>query len=87
VLRAKFDEYEPLFVGVLGPTRRGDRVLHFLSINQTLIQLRLEVFWKGVNFRFVTIWKPNSQQGYGLRKIPYPESGREAGLGQLGYPG
>jgi hypothetical protein len=42
--RQKFDEYGPLFIGVLGPTRRGDRVLHFLSINQTLIQLRLEDF-------------------------------------------
>jgi hypothetical protein len=33
VLRAKFEEYDPLFMGVLGPTRRGDEVLHFLSIN------------------------------------------------------
>jgi hypothetical protein len=29
----KFDEYGPLFIGVLGPTSRGDGVLHFLSIN------------------------------------------------------
>jgi hypothetical protein len=29
VLQEKFDEYEPLFIGVLGPTRRGDGVLHF----------------------------------------------------------
>jgi hypothetical protein len=34
---------------VLGPTHRGDGVLHFLSINQTLIQLRLEDSWKGMN--------------------------------------
>jgi hypothetical protein len=36
-LWAKFDEYGPIFIGVLGPTRRGDRVLHFPSINRTLI--------------------------------------------------
>jgi hypothetical protein len=57
----KFDEYRLLFIGLLGPTHRGDRVLHFLSINRTLIRLRLEDFWKGVNFGLVTIWKPNSQ--------------------------
>jgi hypothetical protein len=39
----KFDKYEPLFIGLLGPTHR-DGFLHFLSINQTLIQLRLEDF-------------------------------------------
>jgi hypothetical protein len=58
--RTKFDEYGPLFIGLLGPTRRGDRVLYFLSINRTLIRLRLEDFWKGMNLEFVTIWKPNS---------------------------
>jgi hypothetical protein len=58
----KFNEYGPLLIGLLGPTRRGDRVLHFLSINRTLIQLCLEDFWKGVNFGLVTIWKPNSQR-------------------------
>jgi hypothetical protein len=30
VLRPKFDEYGPLFIGVLCPTHRVDRVLHFL---------------------------------------------------------
>jgi hypothetical protein len=59
----KFDEYRLLFIGLLGPTRRGDGVLHFLSINRTLIRLRLEDFWKGMNFRFVMIWKPNSRPG------------------------
>jgi hypothetical protein len=61
--RTKFDEYGPLFVGLLSPTRRGCRVLHFLSVNQTLIRLRLEDFWKGVNFGFVTIRKSNSRPG------------------------
>jgi hypothetical protein len=37
----KFDEYGLLFIGLLGPTHRGDGVLHFLSINRTLIWLRL----------------------------------------------
>jgi hypothetical protein len=60
---AKFDEYGPLFIGLLGPTRRGDRVLHLLSINQTLIRLCLQDFWKGMNLEFVTIWKPNSRTG------------------------
>jgi hypothetical protein len=46
--RTKFDEYKPLFIGLLGPTRRGCGVLHFLSINRTLIRLRLKVFWKGL---------------------------------------
>jgi hypothetical protein len=59
----KFDEYGPLFIGLLGPTRRGDGVLHFLSINRTLIRLRLEDFWKGTDFGFVTIWKLNSLPG------------------------
>jgi hypothetical protein len=40
----KFDEYGPLFIGLLGPTHRGDGVQHFLSINQTLIRLRFEDF-------------------------------------------
>jgi hypothetical protein len=82
VLRAKFNEYGPLFIGVLGPTRRGDGVLHFLSINQTLIQLRLEDFWKGMNFGLVTVWKPNFSVGLTqLRKIPYSESVRRVWLG------
>jgi hypothetical protein len=29
----KFNEYGLLFIGLLGPTHRGDGVLHFLSIN------------------------------------------------------
>jgi hypothetical protein len=44
----KFDEHGPLFIWVLGPTHRGDGVLHFLSINQTLVRLHLEDFWKGI---------------------------------------
>jgi hypothetical protein len=71
----KFDEYGPLFIGVLSPTRRGDITLHFLSINQTLTRFRLEDFWKGMNFGLVTVWKPNLPAGLTqLRKIPYPES-------------
>jgi hypothetical protein len=80
--RTKFYEYEPLFIGLLGPTRRGDGVLHFLSINQTLIQLRLEYFWSGMNFGLVTIWKPSSRLGlHRLRKIPYLESGHRVWSG------
>jgi hypothetical protein len=30
--RQKFDEHGLLFIGLLGPTHRGDGVLHFLSI-------------------------------------------------------
>jgi hypothetical protein len=59
----KFDEYGPLFIGLLGPTHRGCGVLIFLSINRTLIRLRLEDFWKGMNFGFVTIQKSNSRPG------------------------
>jgi hypothetical protein len=58
-----FDEYGPLFVGVLGPTCGGDGDLHFLSINQTLIRLRFKDFWKEMNFGLVTVWKPNFQPG------------------------
>jgi hypothetical protein len=79
VLRAKFDEYEPLFVGVLGPTRRGDRVLHFLSINQTLIRLRLEDFLKGGE-----LWV-----GYGM-ETEFPgrvNSVKENTLSGIGSPG
>jgi hypothetical protein len=59
----KFDEYGLLFIGLLGPTHRGCGVLHFLSINWTLIQLCLGDFLKGMNFGFVTIWKSNSWSG------------------------
>jgi hypothetical protein len=59
----KFNEYKLLFIGLLGPTRRGCRVLCFLSINRTLIRLRLDDFWKGINFGFVTIRKLNSRPG------------------------
>jgi hypothetical protein len=59
----KFDEYGPLFIGLLGHTHRGDRVQHFLSINRTLIRLCLEDFWKRMNFGLVTIWKLNSRPG------------------------
>jgi hypothetical protein len=82
VLRAKFDKYMLLFIGVLGPTRRGDGVLHFLSINRTLIRLRLEDFWNGMNFGLVTVWKPNFLAGLTrLRKLPYLESVRRVWSG------
>jgi hypothetical protein len=45
----KFDEYGPLFIGRLGPTRRGDGVIRFLYTNQTLTQLCLGDFWKGMD--------------------------------------
>jgi hypothetical protein len=64
-----------LFIGVLGPTRRGDGYLHFISINRTLIRLRLEDFWRGMNFGLVSVWKPNFPAGLTLvRKIRHPES-------------
>jgi hypothetical protein len=47
--RTKFDEYGPLFIGLLGPTHRGDGVLQFLYTNQTLTWLRLGDFWKGMD--------------------------------------
>jgi hypothetical protein len=56
----KFDKYGPLFIGLLGPTCRGDGVLRFLSINRTLIWLHFKEFCKGMNFGFVTIRKSNS---------------------------
>jgi hypothetical protein len=59
----KFNEYGLLFIGLLGPTRIGCGVLRFLSINRTLIRLHLVDFWKGMNFGFVTIRKPNSRLG------------------------
>jgi hypothetical protein len=68
----KFSEHGPLFIGVLGPTRRGDRVLHFLSINRTLIPLCLEDFLEGMNFGLVSVWKPNFPARLTqLWKIPY----------------
>jgi hypothetical protein len=45
----KFDEYRPLFIGLLGPTNRGDGVLRFLYTNQTLNRLCLGDFWKRVD--------------------------------------
>jgi hypothetical protein len=60
---SKFKEDRPLFVGILVWTRRGLGVLQFLSINRTLIQLRLEDFWKGNELRLVTIRKPNFRKG------------------------
>jgi hypothetical protein len=85
----KFDEYGPLFIGVLGPTRRGDGILQFLSINRTLIQLRLEDFWKGMNFGLVTVWKLNFPAGLTrLSKIPYPKLVRRVWSGyNSGKPG
>jgi hypothetical protein len=49
---AKFELKGPLFIGILAWTRRGLKVLRFLSINQSLIRLRLEDFWKGNRIRF-----------------------------------
>jgi hypothetical protein len=60
---SKFGENRPLFIGLLVWTRRGLGVLQFLSIHQTLIQLHLEVFWKGNELGFVTIRKPNFRLG------------------------
>jgi hypothetical protein len=44
---AKFIWDRALFIRVPDPTRRGDRVLQFLSSNQTQIRLRLEDIVKG----------------------------------------
>jgi hypothetical protein len=55
----KFDEYGPLFIGLLVPTHRGCRVLYFLSTNQTQTRLCSNDFVKGLILRFVSIRKPN----------------------------
>jgi hypothetical protein len=49
VCGTKFDEYGQLFIGLLGPTRRRDGILRFLYTNQTLTQLCLGDFWKGMD--------------------------------------
>jgi hypothetical protein len=62
----KFDEYGPLFIGLSVPTSRGCEVLHFLSMNRTLIRLRLEDFWMGMNFPAGLTWvKENTLSGIG----------------------
>jgi hypothetical protein len=45
----KFNEFGPLFIGLLGPTCRGDEVLRFLYTNQCLTRLYLGDFWKGMD--------------------------------------
>jgi hypothetical protein len=59
----KFDEYGPLFIGLLSPTRRGDGVLRFLYTNQTLSRLRLGDFWKGTSSGWLRYRNPNSRLG------------------------
>jgi hypothetical protein len=44
-----------LFIGVLDPTHRGDRVLQFLSSNRTQIRLHLKDIVKGVIHGLVTV--------------------------------
>jgi hypothetical protein len=61
--RSKFKENRPLFIGLLVWTRRGFRVLQFLSTNRTLIQLHLEDLWKRNELGLVTIREPNSWSG------------------------
>jgi hypothetical protein len=73
----KSNEYRLLFIGLLGPTRRGDGVLHFLSINQTLIRLRLEDFWKGMNFGY----DMETEFPAGLTRV------KENTLSRIGWPG
>jgi hypothetical protein len=88
--RSKFGENRPLFKRLLVWTCTWLEVLKFLSINQTLIWLRLKDFWKGNELEMVTIRKSNSRLGlHGLRKKPYPKLGREVGLGRVrvGKPG
>jgi hypothetical protein len=60
--RMKFNKYEPLFIGLLGPTCGGDRVLQILCTNQTLSQLHLGDFWKGMNSGWLRHQKPNSDR-------------------------
>jgi hypothetical protein len=62
-LQIKIRENRPLFIGLLVWTRRVLGVLQFLSINQTLIRLHLEDFWKENELGLVTIRKPNSRLG------------------------
>jgi hypothetical protein len=52
---AKFAWDRTLFIGVLDPTRKGDRVLQFLSSNRTQIWLHLEDIVKGVILGLVMI--------------------------------
>jgi hypothetical protein len=75
----KFDEYGPQFIGLLGPTRRGDGVLHFLSTNRTLIQLSLEDFLYGDEHRV----------GYGMEtEFPsWVNSVMENTLSRISSPG
>jgi hypothetical protein len=59
----KFNEYVPLFIGLLSPTRRGDEVLRFLYTNQTLTRLCLGNFWKGMDSGLLQYRKPNPRPG------------------------
>jgi hypothetical protein len=55
----KFDEYGPLFIGLLVPTRRGCGVLRFLSTNRTQTRLWSNNFVKAMILGFVLIRKPD----------------------------
>jgi hypothetical protein len=50
---AKFAWGRELFIVVLDPTHRGYSVLHFLSLNQTQMRLRLEDIINGAILGFV----------------------------------
>jgi hypothetical protein len=49
VCRSKSDEHELLFIGLLILSRRGWRVLYFLSLNQTQTRLRWNDLERGRN--------------------------------------
>jgi hypothetical protein len=76
VCGTKPDEYGPLFIGLLGPTRRGCGVLRFLSINQTLIRLR---FLEGDELR--VCYDTKTEFPFGLTRV------KENTLSEIGSPG
>jgi hypothetical protein len=80
VCGTKFDVYGPLFIVLLGPTHRGCGVLRFLSINRTLIRLRLEDL-EGNELR--VCYDMETEFLTGLRQKPYLELGREVRLGRV----
>jgi hypothetical protein len=62
---AKFVGDRVLFKGVLDPTRRGDGVLQFLSLNRTQIRLRSKDIAKGMILSFGYDIGRNSRLGWG----------------------
>jgi hypothetical protein len=63
---AKFAWDRTLFIGVLDPTRKGDRVLQFLSSNRTQIWLHLEDIHSRVGYDTGTNSRPSQGNPIGL---------------------